>query len=347
MANYRVGYTADFFQGETARFEDYGEDRLRALRSLEIHRLQEVRAEIGADQIAGLQSLVVLAGQVTEDTLADAADFLSINRFGVGYDNVDVAACTRANVLVTITRGAVDRPVAEAIVGWLIALSHHFRAKDRIVREGCWDERTRWMGTELRDRTLGVIGFGGIGRALVGLLSGFGMQTPLVFDPYLDEASSTRDGVRPVSLLELLEQSDFVSINCPLTDDTRDLIGDNELAAMKSSAFLVNTARGGIVNENALYAALEAGKIAGAAIDCFDGEPLTAPHRFGTLDNVLLAPHCIAWTYELFRDIGRTASQAIIDLAEGRQPGGVINSELFERPEFMEKWSRLAISSPN
>src|SRR5207253_4055046 len=129
-----------------------------------------------------------------------------------------------------IAAGAVDRPVAEATVGWMIALSHRVHTKDRLVREAKWDERSQFMGTELRDRTLGVVGFGGIGRALVKLLAGFGMKPPLTYDPFVKPADAVRFGVNLVPLDKLLYESDFVSIHCPLTDATRDLIGARELA---------------------------------------------------------------------------------------------------------------------
>ncbi len=136
------------------------------------------------------------------------------------------------------------------------------------------------------------------------------------------------------------QQSDFVSIHCPLTDQTRGLIGARELALMKPEAYLLNAARGGIVDEDALYQALKERRIAGAAIDCFAQEPVTSPHRFGDLDNVLLAPHSIAWTNELFRDIGRAACQVMVDLAAGNKPRGVLNPEVLDRPAFQEKWKR-------
>ena len=198
------------------------------------------------------------------------------------------------------------------------------------------------MGSELRERTLGLIGFGGIGRAVVQLLSGFGMQTPLVFDPLVAPSVAAAAGARSVSLDELLAQADFVSLHCPLNEQTRDLISARELALMKPTAYFINTARGGIVNEDALYAALSAGRIAGAALDCFVGEPLTKAPPLAQLDNVLLAPHSIAWTHELFRDIGRTACQGMLDLAHGRRPKGVVNPEVFDRPGFLSKWKRLS-----
>jgi phosphoglycerate dehydrogenase-like enzyme len=254
---------------------------------------------------------------------------------------VDVAACTEADVVLFITVGAVDRSMAEATITWILALTYRVRAKDGLVRTGCWDDRSKFMGTSLEGRTLGVVGLGGIGREVMRLLKGFDMDTPLAFDPFVDPAAAEELGVRLVELDELMSSADFVSIHCPLNDDTRGLIGADDIARMKPTAYLVNTARGGIVEEDALYEALKAGKIAGAAIDCFDNEPLTKPHRFGEFENVWLAPHCIGWTNELYRDIGRAACQGMVDLSLGRKPKGVVNPEVFDRPGFQEKWARL------
>src|SRR3989454_7203386 len=146
------------------------------------------------------------------------------------------------------------------------------------------------------------------------------MKQPLAFDPFVNAETAAKVGARLVPLEELLNQADFVSIHCPLTDKTRGLIGARELSLMKPDAFLLNTARGGIVNEDALFDALKNHRIAGAALDCFAQEPVTTPHRFGELDNVLLAPHSIAWTNELFRDIGRAACQVMVGLVLGNQP---------------------------
>jgi phosphoglycerate dehydrogenase-like enzyme len=131
--------------------------------------------------------LIVLAPAVTRETVSNAGDLLAVGRFGVGYDAVDVNACTDANVVAFITAGAVDRPVAEAVAEWMIALTHNVKAKDRLVREGRWDDRSRYMGRELRDRTLGTIGLGGIARKLIELLAGWGMIPRIAFDPYVHE----------------------------------------------------------------------------------------------------------------------------------------------------------------
>jgi phosphoglycerate dehydrogenase-like enzyme len=243
-----------------------------------------------------------------------------------------------------ITSGAVDRPVAEATVGWMLALSHHMLAKDRLVRESRWDERSKYMGTELRNRTLGVIGFGGIGASLIGLLNGFGMNRPLVYDPYVEPARIAECGTEQVDLDTLLAQSDLVSLHCPLNAETTNLISERELSLMKPTAYLINTARGGIVDEAALHAALVGRRIAGAAIDCFVGEPITGQNRFSELENVLLAPHCIAWTAELFRDIGQKACEGMLRLAQGQAPaGGVVNPEVLDRRSFQQKWQKLRL----
>jgi phosphoglycerate dehydrogenase-like enzyme len=223
----------------------------------------------------------------------------------------------------------------------MIGLSHHMLVKDRLVRDAGWDERSRYMGCELRERTLGVVGLGGIARKLVELLSTWGMNQPLAFDPFIDAAVAARLGVRLVTLDELLTKSDFISVHCPLTDGTRGLIGAREIGLMRPSAYLINSARGGIVDEDALYDALAAKQIAGAAVDCFVQEPLQEPHRFRELDNILLAPHSIAWTNELFRDIGRAACQGIVDFSRGVRPPGVVNAEVLDRSSFQDKWKRL------
>jgi phosphoglycerate dehydrogenase-like enzyme len=213
--------------------------------------------------------------------------------------------------------------------------------KDRLVRTGKWDDRSRYMGRELRDRTLGVVGLGGIARKLLELLTNWGMNQPVAFDPFVDPVAAANLGVRLVELDELMRTSDFVSIHCPLTEKTRGLIGRRELSLMKPDAYLINTARGGIVDEDALHEALEQGRIAGAALDCFATEPLTKASRFGQFENVLLAPHSIAWTNEMFRDIGRAACQGMVDLSLKRTPRGIVDPAVLDRPGFQRKWARL------
>src|SRR2546427_2809911 len=217
-----VTLTADFYDNAGApKYRDIGLSLLADHPHIEHRVFKEHRKQIGADQIGGAQGVIVLTPSVTAESVSKSDNLLVMARFGVGYDSVDVAACTAADVLATITVGAVDRPVAEATIGWMIALSHNLRIKDHLVRTGQWDERSKYMGRELRDRTLGVIGLGGIGRKTLELLRGFGMKPPLAFDPFLNEETAALHGARLVGLEELLRQADVVSIHCPLTEQTR------------------------------------------------------------------------------------------------------------------------------
>ena len=341
---FRVTLTADFYdQNGKLHYQDIGLSLLDAQPQIRYGALTEYRADIGADQLDGINGVVVLAPRVTAATLDHPADLLVVARLGVGYDNVDVPACTAADVLLVITAGAVNRSVAEATVGWMIALTHHMRTKDQLLRSGRWQDRSTYMGVELRNRTFGAVGLGGIARETLRLLNVFGMNPPIAFDPFVDAATAAAAGIKLVSLDELMAQADFVSVHCPLTEQTRNLIGAQELGLMKPNAYLLNTARGGIVNEDALYDVLKAGRIAGAALDCFVGEPITTPHRFGEFENVLLAPHSIAWTHELFRDLGIMVCQGMIDLAYGRVPKGIVNPEVLKQPGFQAKWQRLRV----
>jgi len=341
-APFRIAQTADFYdEAGQPKFADLGLGVFEGQGHIVVSKFSEHREEIAAEQLADVHGVIVLTPQVTADSLAGCTELLAVGRFGVGYDNVDVAACTANNVLAMITAGAVDRPVAEATIGWMLALTHHMLVKDRLVRSGQWDERTQYMGCELRDRTLGVIGLGGIGRTLVALLQGFAMQQPVAFDPLAPAEVFEELGVRRVGLDELLGTADFVSIHCPLNEQTRGLIGAAELERMQRGAYLINTARGGIVEEDALFDVLKSKRIAGAALDCFAEEPVKKPHRYAELENVILAPHSIAWTAELFRDIGRAACQGMLDLSLGKRPIGVLNPELFEQESFRVKWSRI------
>lgn len=343
---FRIALTADFYAPDgSPRYRDLGLSTFASCPHIDAQPLAGFERVITPEQAAGVQGLVVLTPAVTGHTVSRAHDLLAVGRFGVGYDAVDVPACTAADVVVFITSGAVDRSVAEATVAWMLALSHHVRAKDALVRSGQWEARSGWMGSELRDRTLGVVGLGGIGRAIVRLLAGFGMNRPLAFDPFVAPERAQEAGVRLVSLDELMSTADFVSINCPLNNQTRGLIGARELGLMKTNAYLINTARGGIVDEDALYDLMKNKRIAGAAVDVFATEPIVRAPRLAELDNVLLAPHCIAWTDEMFRDIGRAVCQGMLDLSLGKRPNGVVNPEVFERPGFLSKWERLRVRS--
>jgi phosphoglycerate dehydrogenase-like enzyme len=198
------------------------------------------------------------------------------------------------------------------------------------------------MGSELRDKTVGTVGLGGIARELCRMLPAFRVRQILAFDPFVSQERAREAGAELCSLPALLQTSDFVLVNCPLNERTRNLIARSELDLMKSDAFLINTARGAVVNERDLYEVLQRRRIRGAGIDVFSQEPLPADNPLLKLDNVIVSPHALAWTDELFRDIGRMACQGMLRLAHGAAPDHIVNPEVLELPSFQAKLRRLS-----
>lgn len=283
------------------------------------------RAEV-ADEY---DALLVLAPHVTAHTV-DACRRLSlIARFGVGYDNVDVDACTRNAVMLSITPDGVRRPVATSALAFLLALSHKLFTKDRLTRTGRWQEKLDYMGIGLTGRTLGVIGLGNIGRELFRLAAPLEMRHA-AFDPYAS-------AIELVALDSLLTEADFVVVCCALTADTHHLLDRRRLRLMKPTAFLINIARGPIIDQAALTEALTERSIAGAALDVFKTEPVSSNEPLLQLDNVIVAPHAIAWTDELFLGNGIAACQSILDVALGRIPRHIVNREVLDRPALLAK----------
>lgn len=329
---FKVGLTRDFLTPDgILTYNDMGLDILDNTENVSYEFLEKWESPLQANTLQQYDAIISLAPAYTAESFKDVTRLKAICRFGVGYDMVDVAACSKANIIVTITKGAVNYSVAEATITWMLALCHNLAAKDKLVRTGKWQQRNQYTGSELRERTLGVIGFGGIGGQLTKMLEVFNMNQPLVYDPYITEAKATELGVQKTDLQTLLQNADFISINCPLTPETKNLLGENELSLIKETAFIINTARGGIVNEQALIKALADKKIAGYATDVFETEPVLADHPFFEMDNVLLAPHCIAWTHELFREIGRTACTQVADIAQGKIPAHILNTDIVDK----------------
>jgi phosphoglycerate dehydrogenase-like enzyme len=275
---------------------------------------------------------------ITPATLEKPERLKVVARFGVGYDVVDVAACTAADVAVVNTPDATTRPVAEGNVCLMLAVTHRLIVKDRLVRTGRWDDRYNYMGAELRDRTVGIVGLGRIGKRTLELLATFGMNQPLAYHPRMDEAAMAGLGVKKMDLAQLMGTADFVIVCTPLNESSRGMIGAEQLGLMKPDAYLINTARGAVVDEQALYECLKAQRIAGACLDVFTAEPIdeTVP-PFADLENVILTPHANSITDECVRDMGRQALGAILDVADGKKPETLINPEVWERPGFQKK----------
>ena len=244
-------------------------------------------------------------------------------RFGVGYDNVDLAAATAAGIAVARTTGANASAVAETALLLVLACRRKLNRAQAQVKAGLWGKD---VGSELIGGTAGIVGFGHVGRIFARLLSGFDC-TVLVYDPMLTEEDAAAAGVKKASLEELFALSDAVSIHAPLTDETRGLIGADLLDLMKPEAVLVNTARGGIVDEDALTDALNSGRLAGARLDVFAQEPLPADSPLRSAENLILTPHNASQSVESLWNIYKTAIDICADFFAGRPSAHILNPE--------------------
>jgi phosphoglycerate dehydrogenase-like enzyme len=338
---FRVGVTADFRTEASGLLDPVLAEQLAPLPAIEYEFMPELLPEVTPAQIHDYDAVISLAVRFTADTLRDAVRLVTIARWGVGYDMIDTQACTANDVLLCITRDAVRRPVAEGIVTLLLALTKHVLMKDRLVREGRWDAKTSYPGIGLRGRTLGTVGVGNIGGELVRLLRPFDLRRILAYDPFVSSAQAAEIGIELVDLDTLMAESDFVSISCPLTNDTFHMIGERQIQRMQPAALLINTSRGPVIDQAALTRALQARQIAGAALDVFEQEPLAADDPLIQLDNVILSPHAIAWTDELMRDNGVGACENVLTILRGQVPAYTVNHEVIDRPGFQAKLRAL------
>ena len=337
---FRVGLTRDFLRPDgSIGFGDIGLGVLDEAPGVEWEFLKEGGEELTPEQAGPYDALIVLGPRVSARTVGGADRLALVARFGVGYDNVDLEACTENGVAVTITPDGVRRPVASAILALLLALGHWLLIKDRIARSGRWEERLDHMGVGMTGRTLGSIGLGNIGREMFALAAPFGMHH-LAHDPYAAPGTAAEAGVDLVDLETLLRLSDFVVVNCALTPETHHLLDAGRLSLMKETAHLVNVARGQIVDQAALTEALREGRIAGAGLDVFEGEPADPADPIFSLPNVIAAPHALAWTDELALGNGRAACKSVLDIAAGRVPDNVINKDVLDTALFREKLGR-------
>ena len=280
-----------------------------------------------AEDAASYDAIMTLLPRLTEATVAHGPVRLRhLARFGAGLDSIDFATCERAGILVTNTPEGVRKPVATTILTFILALAHKLMIKDRLTREGRWAERTRFMGEGLTGKTVGMVGFGNIAREAFRLLAPLDRRFLATSRrSYPDHAAAL--GVREVPLDALLVESDFICLTCPLTPETHRMIGAREVALMKPGAYLINVARGQIVDEQALYAALRDRRIAGAALDVFEQEPVDPTNPILSLDNVIVSPHSLCWTDECYRLIAESCFRAVVAVAEGRRPENIVNPE--------------------
>ena len=265
----------------------------------------------------------------TADLIARCPKLLCVSASGAGYDTVDVDACTKAGIIVVNQAGQNAGAVAEHTLGLMLSLSKRIGECDRRMRREIGFAREEVMGRDISGRVLGVVGIGHIGTRVTALAKAFGMEV-LAYDPYVAADEIARRGARPVSFADLLAQSDFVSIHCPRNAETIGMIGADAFARMKPGASLVTTARGGIVDEAALYAALASGRLAGAGVDVWDREPPPLDHPLLALDNVVATYHTAGVTVEARRNMAAQAAEQIVGVLQGGRPPRLVNPQAWD-----------------
>jgi phosphoglycerate dehydrogenase-like enzyme len=277
-----------------------------------------------AAALAGAFGVVAGGEPYTREVLAGAGGLRAIVRFGAGYDRIDLGAATAAGVAVCTVPGANADSVADMALALMLACLRRLRELDEAVRAGGW--RPAWLGRDLAGATVGVVGLGAIGRAVVPRLGGFDCRV-LAVEPAPDLAFCARHAVELVELGALLPRVDVLTLHVPLAPGTRHLIGAAELAALPDHAVLVNTARGGLVDEAALVRALRDGGIAAAGLDVFEREPLPAASPLAAMPNVLLSAHASSATELGVRRTGEAVAASLRELLAGRLPGGCLNPQ--------------------
>jgi phosphoglycerate dehydrogenase-like enzyme len=356
VRTFRVALTGDFLDEDGARaYGDAGLPLLDSRPYIEHHFLTDLAPrrndpsywqrfytlEVTPEHIAGVNGLVVLRPWIKRSTFARGAeDLVVIGRSGAGYDKIDVFACTENDVALFNVPSVLDHSTASTALLFMLALAKRLPEQERVTRQGRWEQQAAVMGSEIQGRTLGIIGLGQSGRELVRLVAPFRMHL-LAYSPHANAAQAAALGIRLTSLEEVLREADFVSLHCRLTEATRRLLGAPQLALLKPSAYLINVARGELIDQSALVAALRERRIAGAALDVYAVEPLPAGDPLIGLDNVILTPHWSASTTDVWRATGRAMAEGILRAAVGQVPDNVANREVLERPGFRAKLARF------
>jgi len=250
-----------------------------------------------------------------------------IARYGIGVDNVDLAAASKARILVTNVPDYCVDEVSDHALALILSLARKIVAADTGVKNGNWSVTAHAEIRRLRGQTLGLLGFGKIAKALASKVQPLGMKV-LVYDPYLEAELISRHGAEAVSLDRLLAEADAISIHVPLSSETRNLIGQRELALMKSTAFLINTSRGGIVDEQGLAAALKEGQLGGAALDVLSVEPPPQDHPLRQAPNVILTPHLAFYSRESVIELQTKAAEEVARALKGEPPRSPVNPEV-------------------
>lgn len=336
-----LGITRDIFDADgQLDIPGPGLALLDEMPEIQYRRFDQFLPEVTTEQIQGCDMVISAAARWTERTLAGNDQLIALLYTGVGYDHIDVKALTDAGVLFCFAPDAVRRPMACTIITFILALAMKLMAKDKITRQGRWAEQNDYRGEGLMGKTLGSIGVGNIGHEVFVLAQPFGMRH-LGCDPYITQADVDDVGVQLVDMDTLLAESDFVSISVPLNEETRHLVGEQQLCKMKSTAYLISTSRGPVVDEVALIRALQEGWIRGAGIDVFEQEPVDPNNPILGMDNVVVSPHSLCHTDEYYKLAWSGKLRQAAQILRGEIPDSLVNKEVLERSAFQTKFKKF------
>jgi D-3-phosphoglycerate dehydrogenase / 2-oxoglutarate reductase len=326
-----------FYVKLLAHREEY--EKVFAMRpDVRLDRLEnESSDEVAAPILAGAHAYQIGSSRdelaprfhATRDLLRRTQSLLVVSTNGAGYDTVDVPACTDAGVLVVNQSGGNAEAVAEHVLGMLLALTKRIGEVDKVMRRQGTLERASFAGNDAFGKTIGIIGIGNVGRRVAELCRGLFTMRVLAYDPYLSTDEIAARGAEKVELDDLMRRADYVSINCPLTPETRGMVGREQYALMQPHAYFITTARGSIHDEEALAQTLREKRIAGAGVDVWEKEPPPHDHPLMAFDNVIVSPHTAGITRETRAHMGRIAASQLLDALDGKRPPRIVNPEVW------------------
>ncbi|HRX36267.1 MAG TPA: NAD(P)-dependent oxidoreductase [Aestuariivirga sp.] len=343
MSTYRVALSGDFRKADgSPTYPVFDLTPLQTTPNVEMAFLDNA-SPIRGEQLEDFDALILLGHRFDASSIPKSGRLAVVARFGVGYDTVDVPACTANDIALVITPDGVRRPVAVSIMTFMLALTGKMMVKDRLARMGQpgFAARGDHMGVGLVGKTFGSLGVGNIGAEAFRLAKPFDMNF-IAHDPFADKAVCAELGIELVPIEELFRRSDILSVSCPLTDDTHHIVNAERLALMKPTAYIINTARGPIVDQKALTKVLQEGRIAGAGLDVFEQEPTDPDDPLFKLDNIITAPHALCWTDQCFAGNGAADVKAVLEIQKGLVPRGVVNREVLDRSGFKAKLEGFA-----
>lgn len=336
-----IGVSPDFFTEAREAVEGVLRDRLHGLPGITVESMPEsMGKEATPEALSRYDAIFALATKVDANSLRNSDRLIAVARWGVGYDRIDTEALTEAGVVLTITPNAVKRPVSEAIFAFIFALAKNLPMQDRVARAGKWRGDLGRLGINVGGTTLGSVGCGNIGRELFRQAQSLGFGRFLAYDPYVTQEQVAGLNIELVDIDTVFRESDWVTVNTLLNKSTTGLVQERHFRLMKPTAYFINTARGPIVEHAGLVKALKENWIAGAGIDVFPVEPPPADDPLFSLDNVIVAPHAMAWTKELMRDNGYEACDNVLAISRGELPPGAVNRAVFDNPKFQAKLAR-------